>query len=129
MMELLSGRKLPAFHIRLLGSERVADGLEIWGVTLEELPGCFAQGLTLHQAEATLWRILPRYVAQLRQYRQPIPEPHAAGGVTVEGVSIVMLPGGIQTRPSDPGVTDPGFLDQGELRTGCLRADAGLIGS
>lgn len=125
-------RSLPPYHIRLYWpasrADGRADGNEWWLVTFEELPGCMVQGRSMSEAEARLWRILPGYLKEIRRRGQPVPRPLATAAPSIEGISVVMVPGGVQSRPSDPGATAP-MAAVGELRSASARADASLLGS
>jgi len=121
-------RSLPSYHIRLYWPESRPDGSEWWLVTFEELPGCMVQGRSMSEAEARLWRILPGYLKEIRRSGQPVPEPLETPAPSIEGISVVMVPGGIQGRPTDPDMTAP-MRAVGELRSAAARADASLLGS
>lgn len=121
-------RSLPPYHIHFYWPESRPDGGEWWLVTFEELPGCMVQGRSMSEAEARLWRILPGYLKEIRRSGQPIPQPLETPAPSIEGISVVMVPGGVQGRPSDPGVTAP-MSAVGELHSAAARADASLLGS
>ena len=121
-------RSLPPYHIRLYWPESRPDGSEWWLVTFEELPGCMVQGRSMSEAEARLWRILPGYLKEIRRSGQPVPDPLEDPAPSIEGISVVMVPGGVQGRPTDPGMTAP-MTAVGELRSAAARADASLLGS
>ncbi|HET9707730.1 MAG TPA: type II toxin-antitoxin system HicB family antitoxin [Gemmatimonadales bacterium] len=122
------GRSLPQYHIRLYWPESRPDGSAWWLVTFEELPGCMVQGQSMSEAEARLWRILPGYLKEIRRAGQPVPKPLETPAPSIEGISVVMVPGGVQGRPFDPGMTAP-MAAIGELRSAAARADASLLGS
>lgn len=82
----------------------------------------------MSEAEARLWRILPGYLREMRKNGQPVPDPIETPAPSIEGISVVMVPGGVQSRPSDPGITAP-VAAVGELRSAASRADASLLGS
>lgn len=94
----------------------------------EELPGCMVQGNSMGEVEATLWRILPGYLRQLRRRGVAVPAPVRAPPPSIEGISVVLAPGAVQARGADPGVTLP-ITAPGELRSVAARADAALLGS
>ena len=121
-------RTLPPYHVRLYWPESRPDGNESWLVTFEELPGCMVQGRSMSDAEARLWRILPGYLKEIRRAGQQIPPPLETPVPSIEGISVVMVPGGAQGRPSDPGATAP-MAGVGELHSAAARADASLLGS
>lgn len=130
MLDFLGmNRQLPAYHLRVRWPEARADGVEWWMGTFEELPGCMVQGNSIDEAEAKLWRILPGYLAQLRERGQPVPKPLYAPPPSIEGVTVVMAPAGIQSRPGDPSITAPTASSPEELRTAAARPDAVLLGS
>lgn len=120
---------VPAYHIRVLGAEQSEDGPERWAVTFEELPGCLAQGASLTEAEAVLWRIAPAYISQLTARGQSVPTPHRPGAVTFLSVSIAVLPIATGSGPSDAGITAPLVSKLADLRTVSQRLDATLRGS
>ncbi len=121
-------RSLPPYHIHLYWPESRPDGSEWWLVTFEELPGCMVQGRSMSDAEARLWRILPGYLKEMRRSGQQVPEPLETPAPSIEGISVVMVPGGVLGRPSDPGATAP-MATVGELRSAATRADVSLLGS
>jgi predicted RNase H-like HicB family nuclease len=121
-------KSLPPYHIRLHWPESRPDGSEWWLVTFEELPGCMVQGRSMSEAEARLWRILPGYLKEIRRSGQPVPKPLETPAPSIEGISVEMVPGGVQGRPADPGMTAP-MAAVGELRSAAARADASLLGS
>jgi predicted RNase H-like HicB family nuclease len=121
-------RSLPPFHVRLYWPESRPDGTEWWLVTFEELPGCMVQGRSMSEAEARLWRILPGYLKEMRRNGQQVPKPLETEAPLIEGISVVMVPGGVVSRPSDPGITAP-LAPVGELHSAASRADAALLGS
>lgn len=82
----------------------------------------------MSEAEARLWRILPGYLREIRRHGQPVPKPLETAAPSIEGISVVMVPGGVQSRPADPGATVP-LVPLGELRSAAARADASLLGS
>jgi len=120
--------RTPPYHVRMFWPESRPDGTEWWLVAFEELPGCMVQGKSMSDAEARLWRILPGYLSEMRRNKQPIPKPLETPAPSIEGISVVMVPGGVQSRASDPGVTAP-IAPVGELRSAAARADASLLGS
>ena len=120
--------RTPPYHVRMFWPESRPEGNDWWLVSFEELPGCMVQGKSMSEAEARLWRILPGYLREMRRNRQPIPKPLETPAPSIEGVSVVMVPGGVQSRPSDPGITAP-ITPVGELRSAAARADASLLGS
>ena len=122
------GRSLPPYHIRFSWPESGAEGNDWWLVSFEELPGCMVQGQSMSEAEARLWRILPGYLKEMRRNGQPVPKPLETPSPSIEGISVVMVPGGVLARPSDAGVTVP-IAAVGELRSAAARADATLLGS
>ena len=124
----VSFRAIPAYHVRLYWPVTRGEGLEPWVATFEELPGCLAQGASMAEAEATLWHILPGYLKQLRRRRVPLPDPVFAADPSIEGMSVVMAPSGLGSRPSDPGATAP-IAAPGEVRSASGRADIVLLGS
>jgi predicted RNase H-like HicB family nuclease len=121
-------RSLPRYHVRLYWPASRPDGNEWWLVTFEELPGCMVQGRSLSEAEARLWRILPGYMKEMRRNGQPVPKPLETDAPSIEGISVVMVPSGVMSRPSDPETTAP-LAPVGELRSAASRADASLLGS
>jgi predicted RNase H-like HicB family nuclease len=121
-------RPLPAYHIRIHWPQTRPDGVEWWMANFEELPGCMVQGNAMGEVEAKLWRILPGYLRQLRRRGLAVPAPCTAPAATIEGISVVMAPSGVQARPTDPGTTLP-MGAAGELRTVAARADSVLVGS
>lgn len=121
--------RVPPYHIRVLGAEQSEDGPERWAVAFEELPGCMAQGASLTEAEAVLWRIAPAYMAQLATRGQSLPIPHPAAAVTFLSVSITVLPLASSSGPSDAGVTAPHVNNLQDLRTVSQRLNATLRGS
>lgn len=94
----------------------------------EELPGCMVQGNSMGEVEAKLWRILPGYLRQLRRRGVAVPAPIAAPPASIEGISVVLAPGGVQARAADSEVTLP-LGPAGELRSAAARADVVLLGS
>lgn len=121
--------RMPAYHIRMFWPESRPDGNDPWWlVAFEELPGCMVQGRSMSEAEARLWRILPGYLREMRRNKQPIPKPLESPAPSIEGISVVMVPGGVQSRPFDPGATAP-ITPVGEVRSAAARADASLLGS
>lgn len=122
-------RPLPAYHIRLFWPKPGPDGADWWLGRFEELPGCMVQGESMSEAEARLWRILPDYLREMRRHGQAVPEPLETPSPSIEGFSVVMIPGGVQARPSDPGITAPHVGSPGEVRSASTRADASLLGS
>lgn len=94
----------------------------------EELPGCMVQGNSMGEVEAKLWRILPGYLRQLRRRGVAVPAPLETPPASIEGISVVLAPGGVQARLSDPGVTLP-MGAPGDLRSAAARADVVLLGS
>lgn len=120
-------RSLPAYHVRLFLPRQGPDGVDWWLGRFEELPGCMVQGQSMSEAEAKLWHILPGYLREMRKHGQPIPEPRRVAAPSIEGISVVMVPAGVQARPTDPGSTAP--TDVSELHSASARADAGLLGS
>lgn len=121
-------RALPAYHVRLFGPETPPDGIEQWAAAFEEIPGCLAQGASPGQAEATLWRILPQYLHQLRSRHLPIPGQMGVAALSIAGVSIVM-PDGTEASVGNPARTVPLGASADDRKTAALRADCGLIGS
>jgi len=121
-------RSLPRYHVRLPWPESRPDGNEWWLVTYKQLPGCMVQGRSLSEAEARLWRILPGYLKEMRRNGQPVPKPLETVAPSIEGISVVMVPGGVQSRPTDTGITAP-LAPVGELHSAASRADASLLGS
>lgn len=122
-------RRLPAYHVRWYSPQQRSNGVEWWMGTFEELPGCMVQGTSMDETEAKLWRVLPEYLEQLRVRGIRVPEPVDAPTPSVEGITLVMVPAGVRSRPSDPGVTAPTDSQPGQLRSASSRADAGLLGS
>lgn len=120
--------RTPPYHVRMFWPESRPEGNDWWLVSFEELPGCMVQGKSMSEAEARLWRILPGYLREMRRNRQPIPKPLETPAPSIEGISVVMVPGGVQSRPSDPGITAP-ITPVGEMRSAATRADASLLGS
>jgi predicted RNase H-like HicB family nuclease len=121
-------RPLPAYHVRLHWPEARPDGVEWWMATFDELPGCMVQGNSAGEAEARLWRVLPGYLRQLNRRGVPVPAPAVAPAASVEGISVVMAPSGVQAGQSDPGITSP-LGGSGGLPTVAARADAALVGT
>lgn len=121
-------RPLPSYHVRLHWPSPRPDGVEWWMANFEELPGCMVQGNSMGEMEAKLWRILPGYLRQLRRRRQPAPAPLRAPPASIEGISVVLAPGGVQALAADPGITLP-MGAAGDLRSVAARADAVLLGS
>jgi predicted RNase H-like HicB family nuclease len=121
-------RPVPAYHVRFHWPEPRPDGVEWWMANFEELPGCMVQGNSMGEAEARLWRILPGYLRQLRRRRLAIPPVATAPVASVEGISVVMAPGGVQAGPLDAETTRP-ITPPGEPRTVAARADTALVGS
>ena len=121
--------RLPAYHVRWYAPQARSNGVEWWMGTFEELPGCMVQGTSMDETEARLWRVLPAYLEQLRRRRIEIPRPLTAPTPSVEGITVVMAPAGVQSRPSDPGITAPADSQPGQLRSASSRADAVLLGS
>jgi predicted RNase H-like HicB family nuclease len=121
-------RPLPSYHIRFHWPPVRPDGVEWWMANFEELPGCMVQGNSMGEVEAKLWRILPGYLRQLRRRRVPAPAPLTAPAASIEGISVVLAPGGVQALPADPGVTLP-LPAGGDLRSVAARADVVLLGS
>jgi predicted RNase H-like HicB family nuclease len=120
-------RSLPRYHVRLYWPQSRPDN-EWWLVTFEELPGCMVQGRSLSEAEARLWRILPGYMKEMRRNGQSVPKPLETAAPSIEGISVVMVPSGVVSRPSDPETTAL-LTPVGELRSAASRADASLLGS
>lgn len=121
-------KSLPAYHVRLHWPDSRPDDDGWWLVTFEELPGCMVQGRSMSEAEARLWRILPGYLKEMRRAGQPVPKPLETAAPSIEGISVVMVPGGVQSRLSDLGTTAQ-LASVGELRSAAARADASLLGS
>lgn len=121
-------RPPPSYHVRLHWPPPRPDGVEWWLANFEELPGCMAQGTSMGEAEAKLWRILPGYVRQLRRRGVPLPAPVTAPAASIEGISVVLAPGGVQAQPAESGATLP-MGAVGELRSVAARADVVLVGS
>lgn len=121
-------RALPRYHVRLYWPQSRPDGNEWWLVTFEELPGCMVQGRSLSEAETRLWRILPGYMKEMRRNGQSLPKPLETAAPSIAGISVVMVPGGVMSRPSDPETTAP-LAPVGELHSAASRADASLLGS
>jgi predicted RNase H-like HicB family nuclease len=121
-------RPLPAYHVRLHWPEARPDGVEWWMANFDELPGCMVQGNNVGEVEARLWRVLAGYLRQLNRRGVPVPSPLIAPAATVEGISVVMAPSGVQGGPADPAATLP-IGGSSERRTSAARADTALIGS
>jgi predicted RNase H-like HicB family nuclease len=121
-------RPLPAFHVRLHWPETRPDGVEWWMANFDELPGCMVQGNSAGEAEARLWRVLPGYLRQLNRRGIPVPAPAIAPAASVEGISVVMAPSGVQAGQAEPGITTP-IGGTGGLRTVAARADGALVGT
>jgi len=120
--------RTPTYHVRMFWPDTRPDGNAWWLAAFEELPGCMVQGRSMSEAEARLWRILPGYLREMRRNKQSIPKPLETPAPSIEGISVVMVPGGAQARHSDPGVTVP-MTPVSELRSAAARADALLLGS
>jgi predicted RNase H-like HicB family nuclease len=119
-------RPLPAYHVRFHWPEPRPDGVEWWMANFDELPGCMVQGNSVSEVEARLWRVLAGYLRQLNRRGVPVPPPVIAAVASVEGISVVMAPSGVQAAPADAATTLP---MGGESRTTAARADTALIGS
>jgi len=126
---LASLRPLPAYHIRLFWPRPGPDGADWWLSRFEELPGCMVQGQSMSEAEAKLWRILPGYLRELRRHGQAVPQPLETPSPSIEGLSVVMVPAGVQARPTDPGITAPNVASPRDMQSASARADASLLGT
>ena len=55
-----------------------------WGASVPDLPGCFAVGTSLEEAERRIREAAEAYIAELKAEGKPIPEPKTkAGKVTL----------------------------------------------
>ncbi len=51
------------------------QGPTSWGASVPDLPGCFAVGDTLEEAERLIREAIELYIEQLRTDGKPVPEP------------------------------------------------------
>jgi predicted RNase H-like HicB family nuclease len=55
-----------------------------WGAYSPDIPGCVSVGKTRAEVEKGISEAIPMHIEALREYGQPVPEPHhIAGSVTV----------------------------------------------
>ncbi|MGA9876226.1 MAG: type II toxin-antitoxin system HicB family antitoxin [Solirubrobacteraceae bacterium] len=51
-----------------------------WGASSPDLPGCVAVGKTKAEVEKLIGEAIPMHIELLREYGEPIPEPHHIAG-------------------------------------------------